>query len=342
MADDDGRPVTLQDVATAAGVSLATASRAINGSTRRVRADLHAKVLEAAERLEYRANPQAQAMARGRASVIGLLVHDIADPYFSAIASGVIAEAERHGLLVTLASTERSAERELAHLAALRAQRPRGVIVAGSRQADPAALARFGAELDAFIRSGGRVALVSQDVLDVPTVALENRAGGHDLAVRLVELGYRRFAVLATEPWLVTSNERAEGFTEGLATAGDGEVAANAVGEFTRDGGYAAMSALLGRLDEFDCVVAVNDVMAVGAMAALREHGLRLPDDVAVAGFDDITTLRDVTPTLTTVRFPLVEVGAAAMAMVLGAEEEPRVRHVPGEVVVRESTPPVA
>jgi len=100
--------VTLQQVADAAGVSLATASRAINGSSRTVRQDLRDLVLATATRLSYSANAQAQAMARGRTNVVGLLVHDIADPYFSSIAAGVIGAAEAHGLLVTVGSTSRN------------------------------------------------------------------------------------------------------------------------------------------------------------------------------------------------------------------------------------------
>lgn len=340
MSVSTGRPVTLQDVADAAGVSLATASRAINGSARRVKEPLRQQVLEAAERLGYQPNLQAQAVARGRASMIGLLLHDIADPYFAEIAAGVSQEAERHGLLVTLASTQRSYEREIAHLAGLRAQRAQGVILAGSRLDDAGLNARLASEIELFRRSGGRVTLVSQDVLEADTVRLENREGGLALARALVDLGYRRFAFLAAPQELLTSTERLEGFREGLETAGAGALVASAVAEFTRDGGFEAMTEILAGGEHVDCVVAANDVMAVGAMSAMRARGVRPAEDLAVAGFDDIATLRDLSPALTTVRFPLVEVGRRAMAMLLDKVETARVHRVPGEVVVRESTPP--
>jgi LacI family transcriptional regulator len=103
------------------------------------------------------------------------------------------------------------------------------------------------------------------------------------------------------------------------------------------------MNALLDRGTEATCVFAVNDVMAVGAMAALRDRGVALPSGMAVAGFDDIATLRDVTPALTTVRLPLEQLGADALEMVLQEPaDQPRVRRVRGEVVIRESTPPRA
>src|SRR5690606_5948009 len=128
-----GASVTLLDVAKAAGVSLATASRALNGSTRRVRPDLQERVLAAAEALHYSANAQAQAMARGRTNIVGLVLSDVADPYFSSIAAGAIRAAEEEHLVVTMTCTFGREERELDYLAALRGQRARAVIIVGSR-----------------------------------------------------------------------------------------------------------------------------------------------------------------------------------------------------------------
>lgn len=335
------RAYTLQDVAHAAGVSVATASRALNGSTRRVRGDLRERVLAAADSLDYSANAQAQAMARGRTNVVGLVVHDIADPYFSTIAASVMSAADKHRLLVTIASTGRRPERELEYVAALRGQRARAVILAGSRTDDSTHLQRLRAELATFEGAGGRVALISQNRLPVDTVLVENRAGARNLATELVGLGYRRFAVLAGPRWLLTARDRSSGFREGLARSGVAVSPADIIHEeFTRDGGYAAMSSLLDRGPDATCVFAVNDVMAVGAMAALRDRGLRMPRDMAVAGFDDIWTLRDVTPALTTVRLPLDTVGDVALELVtLAQADRPRLRRIKGEVVLRASTP---
>ena len=338
-----GASVTLLDVARAAGVSLATASRALNGSTRRVRPDLQERVLAAADALQYTANAQAQAMARGRTDIVGLVLGDVADPYFSSIAAGAIRAAEEHRLVVTMACTFGRQERELDYLAALRSQRARAVIVVGSRVQDPALNARLAAEVRAFEQGGGRIAFISQRRIPADTVVLENRAGARALAEALCGLGYRKFAVLAGRADLLTARDRSMGFREGAARAGV-EIASAAVvhGGFTRDGGYAAMHELLDRGVDAGCVFAVNDVMAVGAMAALRERGIALPSEMAVAGFDDIANLRDITPALTTVRLPLEKLGTWALEMVLEPPgEQPRVRRVRGEVVLRESTPPV-
>lgn len=338
--------VTLQDVAREAGVSLATASRAINGSTRTVRKGLRDQVQAAATRLNYTPNAQAQAVARGRTNVVGLVVHDIADPYFSSIAAGVMQAAEEHQLLVNIGSTVRRPERELDYLAALRGQRGRAAILAGSRVDDARLQEALHNELRLFRESGGHVVAIGQQRLPVDTVVIENRSGARALAGQLAELGYRRFGVLAGPRNLLTARDRLEGFKSGLLKAGVPAPARVVRGDFTRDGGYAAMLELLASETELDCVFAVNDVMAVGAMAACRDRGLTLPRDLALAGFDDIVTLRDAYPALTTVRLPLEEVGRAALELVLTAEEgaaqesaTPRKRRISGEVVLRASTP---
>ncbi len=335
--------VTLAQVARAAGVSLATASRALNGSPgRTVGPELAARVISAATALGYSVNANAQAMARGTTTTVGLVVHDIADPYAAAIASGVMAAAAEHGLIVTIASTLSDPELELRHLQALLRQRARAVILAGSRFADPEVTAATTAMLSAITAGGGHVAAIGQDRLGCSTLAVGNVDGARRLARTLHTLGYRRFAVLAGPEQLVTSEDRLAGFREGLADYGIDLPPENVVGaQYTRDGGYVAMTELLDRGLEVDAVFAVNDVMAVGAMAALREQGHRVPQDLALAGFDDIATLRDVAPPLTTVRIPLVGMGRQALELALMPDpaEGPVVRPVPGEVVVRASTP---
>lgn len=278
-------------------------------------------------------------MARGRTSIVGMIVHDISDPYFSSIAAGAAEVAEAHGLMVTLSCTRSVADRELAHVAALHVQRARAIVVAGSLTTDPADRGRLADALARFESTGGRCALISQPRLDVDTVSCANRAGARALAEQLVGLGHRRFAVVAGPAVLLTVQDRVRGFREGLRRAGGDVVAGGlAHGAFTRDGGYSAMAALLDAGVVPDCVFAVNDLMAVGALAALRERGLGV-DRVGVAGFDDIAMLRDITPSLTTVRLPLEELGAAAMDMALQPRaDSPRRRTVTGSVELRDST----
>src|SRR3954452_14541824 len=334
-------PARLTEVAGRAGVSLATASRVLNGSDRTVSAHNRERVLAAAADLGYRANLQAQAVARGASNIVGLIVQDLADPYFSTISDGVMRLCERRGLVVVLASTRRDPEREIGYVEVLRSQRARAIIIVGSRTTDRAQIARLTKELAGYVESGGRVACVSQNRLKTNTVLVQNQAGARDPAGELSKLGHRRFAVLAGPADLLTARERMTGFHDGLTRAGIPAGHIQVVhGPFTRDGGYAAAQQLAAEGLSATCVFACTDVMAVGAMAAFRDHGLRVPEDVSVAGFDDIRTLRDLFPPLTTVRLDLEELGvrAAVLALDSGPDQPARVVRARGQVVLRAST----
>jgi LacI family transcriptional regulator len=327
---------TLYDVAREAGVSLATASRVLNGSIRVVNEQYRERVVAAAARLGYTPNLSAQAVAKGASSTVALLVSDIADPYFSAIAAGVIRAAGDRGLIVTMAVTERNARREMELVRVLRGQRPRAIVLAGSRFTDEAERLGLIAELQSFVDMGGRVALISQTELPFDTVAIDNTGGAAALAAELIGLGYRGFAILAGPANLATARERESAFSASLPYPPP--VVRH--GEFTRDGGYASMISLVDAgLDGIDAVFAVNDVMAVGAMAALRDRGIDVPGRIAVAGFDDVSIAADMNPPLTTVHIDLEAAGTAAIALALGDPHAPAVTEVTAHVVVRASTP---
>lgn len=336
--------VTLQDVADRAGVSLTTASRVVSEGPRRVGQQMVNRVNRAVAELGYTANLQARAVATGQSSTIGVVVHDIADPYFSTIAAGLIEVAYSRQLLVCLSSTSAAEPGEREYVSLMRAQRARAVILVGSRSDDAAARAGLTDEIEAFRRADGRVVCVGQDLLGVDTIMPENTAGAESLAQALVAQGHRSFAVLAGPRGLLTARDRLTGFAAGLQSWSVSLDQRDIIyGAFTRDGGYEAMSTVLAAGGPLpDCVFAVTDVMAVGALARLRAEGLSVPADIAVAGFDDIVTLRDVYPPLTTVRLPLKTMGEMAANLVLGdpGAGRPRVIPVPGEVVLRESTNP--
>lgn len=342
-----GGPATLADVARLAGVSLATASRVLNGGTRTPSEDSRQRVLAAAGRLRYSPNAAAQATARGRTNVVGLIVQDISDPYFTSIAAGAMRAADEFGAVTTIADTRHESEREARLIAALQQQRARAIIIVGSRTTLADAERGIRLAIGDFAAAGGRVVLISQKQHDADTIVIENRAGARALAQALAKLGYKRFAVIGGPPELRTAADRLRGFRDGLSRAGltlpEGRLVTT---DFTRDGGYAGARALLqaGALPE--CVFAVNDVMAVGAMAAFRDHGLSLPADLAIAGFDDIQMLRDIVPALTTVRIPLEDLGAEAVRMALdesgGGQPGARTRRIACQVIMRDSTPPRA
>ncbi|HEY1626305.1 MAG TPA: LacI family DNA-binding transcriptional regulator [Streptosporangiaceae bacterium] len=336
--------VTLQDVADRAGVSLTTASRVVNEGARRVGPVMTDRVNRAVAELGYMANLQARAVATGHSAMVGVTVHNIDDPYFSSIAAGLIDATRTRQLLVCISSTAHGEAGECQYVSLMRGQLARAVVLIGSRSDDQRAREALRAEVSAFVSAGGRAVCVGQDMLGVDTIMPENRAGAMALARSLVALGHRSFAVLAGPRDVLTAKDRTDGFRAGLR-AWSVELNPRWVvaGAFTRDGGYEAMSAVLASGPARpDCVFAVNDVMAVGALARLRAEGISVPDDIAVAGFDDIHTLRDVYPPLTTVRLPLKRMGEMAANLVLSEDgrDRPRIIPVPGEVILRESTLP--
>ena len=345
--------VTLQQVATLAGVSLATASRVLNRSSRHPREDITERVRAAAEQLGYVPNAQAQALARSSTALVGLVVHDIDDPYFATIAAGVQATAQAEGKQTLLACTNRDPDLECAAIESFAAHRTEAIVLAGSRRSAPAsATERLLALCTAYEQNGGRVALVGQPLPGFSAVVPENRTGARQLVRELVHAGHRRFVVVAGPRWLRTSADRADAFEAevrkhakdlGTDAAHGVELLPRVDTDFTRDGAYAGAVDLLGRVDLDDarplCILAVSDVMALGVLAACRDRGVPVPGAVGVAGFDDIKTLRDTTPSLTTVHLDLHGMGTAAARLALAAPDE-GASVVPFEasVVLRDST----
>lgn len=334
-----GAAPTLHDVAREAGVSLATASRVLNGSERKVAESFREKVEQAAAALGYTANVSAQATARGTSPVIALLVADIADPYFGLIAAGVARGADEHGLVVTISITERDPAREARIVRALRGQRPQGLIIAASRTSG-ATDADTAAELDDFARFGSRVVTFGARVGGNRRIDIDNRGGAEELGRRMAALGYRSAIALAAAPGILTSDERLAGFRQGFE-AGGGAIDRVLRGDFRRESGAESMTAALAEgVDAGTLVFGMSDVIAIGAMSAIREAGREVGTDIAVCGFDDVPSSSDVTPALTTVRVPLTEIGYQAFRATVDADWQQT--PLPLEVVVRSSTPEAA
>lgn len=330
--------VTLKQVAAEAEVSLATASRVLHRSGgREVRGALAERVQAAAERLGYVSNPHAQALARARSSTVGLIVHDVTDPYFAAIATGAMHAAHADGVMVMMAATFRDPELEIDYLGRLRAQGARGVLLAGSGSTDPAVSGRLADAITAFTREGGRVtAIGARPDAHVDAVVPDNVDGARQARAHLEALGHRRIGVVSGPGTLLTVRQRLEGLGDGLRTV---------EADFTREGGYEAATKLLAAHDGdgdggITALIALNDLMAAGVLAAARDAGRRVPEDLSVIGFDDLPFAADLSPALTTVRLPLRQMGERAMALLLADPDDasPRTVDVPVELVIRAST----
>jgi LacI family transcriptional regulator len=333
--------VTLADVARLAGVSPATVSRVINDSAKKVNEDLRERVLAAVAQLHYVPNAHAQNVARPRQSAVGVIVHDVSDPYFAEITRGLQRQAAAHGRLLVICNSYREPERELAYVALLRAQQVHALILAGSGYHDDAFTDRLNAELSAYQHSGGRVAVIGRHRLVGAAVLPANEDGAHALGLRLLGLGHRRVGVIAGPRLLTTTTDRLTGFRRAFDELGVPLPAERIIhADFTRDGGEAAAGTLLAANPDLTALIALNDSMAVGALSALRGQGVRVPEDISVTGFDDMPIARDVTPALTTVRLPLVEMGERAMALALGDDPGPRAEPAPATIAWRASCEP--
>jgi LacI family transcriptional regulator len=337
--------VTLQDVAVRAGVSQATASRVLNGSARIPGEGVADRVRAAARELGYTPNAQAQALARASTGLLGLVVHDIADPYFSSIVRGVQAAARTARKQVLLASTDRDFDIERESVSTFISHRADAIVLAGSRQSGD--LDRdLEAEFSRYRANGGRVVMIGQPLAFGSAVEPENYRGSAELADALIAEGHRRFAVIGGPGNIRTAVDRRNGFVDALGRRGLTPLV-EVSGNFTRDGGYSAARRLAAALEasgdddaEPVCVFAVTDVMAIGAIAAWREQGLSVPGDLCIAGFDDIPTLRDHVPSLSTVALPLEEIGVRAVELALRTDAATDDVHesVPGQVILRDST----
>ncbi|MDZ5622105.1 LacI family DNA-binding transcriptional regulator [Nocardioides bizhenqiangii] len=333
--------VRLQDVAEEAGVSIATASRSLSG-TAGVSESVAERVREVAQRMGYVVNVHARSLAAGTSRSVGLVVHEIGDPYFAEIASGVLRVGTREGLTVQICHSGRDPDRELEQIRMLVANRVGAIIIAGSGFVDPALQAAAKRDLQAYRDQGGRVAVIGRHHLGVDAVLPENVKGGRAIADHLIGLGHRRIAVATGSTALTTIADRLAGVEEACAEAGisfaDVPVV---VAEFTREGGKLAAEEILRDHPDVTAVLSLNDDMAIGVLSVLRARGVAVPERMSVSGFDDVAVAGDLAPSLTTIRLPMVTMGELALELALKAPgNRPRRRSAGHELVVRDSTAP--
>lgn len=332
-----GRPPTLNEVARAAGVSRATASRAINGLPH-VSPAAQRAVAEAVQRLGYRTNPVARSLATQRSGAIALVVSEpgdfvVSDPFFARVLRGISAGLANSGLqLALLMAQEQYGEGASEHF--LREGRVDGVLLVSLHGGDPLPGQLVAAGLP-LVLAGRPLAR-----LDVPYVDADNFNGAGAAARHLVEAGCRRVGTIAGPRDMAVGIDRLSGWRRGMSAAG---LATDAVahGDFTLEGGARAMRRLLDDHPELDGVFVASDLMAVGALQTLREAGVRVPTDLAVVGFDDADVAATSAPPLTTVRQPIEELGQTIawrlLGQLAGDRDLPPSILLPTELVRRES-----
>lgn len=317
---------TIKDVARAAGVSTATVSRVFNDHAV-VRADTRRQVREAAARLNYWPNAVARSLITNRTHTVGLLLPELHGEFFSSVIRGIDLASRREGLHL-LVSSSHADTHEL--VTALRSMRGRidGLIVMAPDVDAPAAIRASAGSVPIVLLDPG----AGRDGYE--TLAIANHEGAYAMVRHLMGLGHRRIATVTGPERNIDARERLNGYRAALRDGG-GEVSARLEfpGDFSEPSGYRAGRELLAIEPRPTAVFVGNDYMAVGVLRAVHEAGLRVPEDVAVAGFDNIEMARYLDPPLTTVHVDTFHLGERAVRMLLRAtrsgkaETPPRHHH---------------
>ncbi|TVY08470.1 LacI family DNA-binding transcriptional regulator [Paenibacillus cremeus] len=294
---------TIYDVAEAAGVSIATVSKVING-TGRISDKTRKHVLDVMEELKYKPSMVASALTGKSTFTIGLTIPDLANPFFAEIARAVEDRGHEYGFNVFICSTDNDPEKEVKYFSLLTQKRVDGIIIASRTQKD-----QF---LKRLIQHQIPIAMIAREMptLAVDTVMVDDFLGGYQAGSHLIELGHRRIAMIAEDMSEMSSRERVRGCRQAMLDAKvEPDEALIVVGGFAVESGKAAMDRLLEQDHKPTAVFACNDVLAIGAIQSARQHGLQVPKELSVIGFDNTVLATIVDPPLTTIAQPIQDIG---------------------------------
>ena len=331
-------PATIRDVARAAGVSVATVSRAMNGIDK-VLPETKRRVLDAAQLLRFTPSGAARSLITRRTDTIGALLPDLHGEYFSELIRGIDQAARASGLHLLVSSSHGNADEAAAALRAMNG-RVDGLLMMSPHVDSDFLAHNLPRNLPAVLVNTGT------DLTDQVRFVVDNFGGAKAMTRHLAAAGRERIAFIGGPPGNDEAQERQRGYRAGLR-AGTREILLD--GDFTEASGHAAGQRIAQMASRPRAVFAANDMMAIGCLAALAEAGLQVPDDIALGGFDDIPIARYVTPTLTTIRVPIAALGAAALDALVKTIKQPTptspyMTVLPVELVVRGScgdgTPP--
>jgi LacI family transcriptional regulator len=337
------RPATLRDVAAAARVHPATASRALNPETRiLVSEDTARRVAAAAAKLGYRPNPVARSLRTRRSHTVGVIIPDLNNPLFPPIVRGLEDKLAAAGYVALIGNTDADATRERMLFEQMRARHVDGFVLATATLHDQMLAEAARADLPVVLMNR-----LSPDY-SFPSVSVDNEQGARMAVSHLAKLGHTRIAHIAGPQEASTGLSRLRGFRDGMTQHGH-EVNEDLIVYATRytvEEGTRCCKELLARHQDtgFTAIAAANDMLAVGCYAALEQTDLECPEDLSVMGFNDMPFIDRLRPPLTTVRFPHYQLGTEAAQLILeritGNEGPVKILYLAPELVVRGSTAP--
>ena len=320
------KQTTIREVAARAGVSPSTVSRVLNGNDAdHMRPETKERVLLAMKELDYTPVKAAQSLRRQRTEVIGILVPDISNPFFSLLARGAGSVAFEEGYSTLICDSNHSVEKESRYLETLLAEQVEGIVFIPVGQPNMEKVNRL-------LRRGVRIVVADRRVEGLPSVEANNHAGSRELTKYVLSLGHRKIAYIAGPEEVSTAQDRLAGFREAMKEA-DVEPVGVWYGNFTYEGGYQQAQEICHSY-KVSAIMAANDLMAIGAIRSLENLGLNVPGEIGVTGFDYVLLAELFKPRLTSVRVPCFEIGStAAMKLIKGESQENQqlpVRVVPG------------
>lgn len=334
--------VTILDVARAAGVSTATVSRVVNDTDYPVSARSRERVIDAVQQLGYMPNHLAKGLLKRRTDTIGLVIPDISNPFYPEVARGVEDVASAGDRAVVLCNTDYDVTRTQESLRVLLKRRVDGLIVAFGTSAFTDGWGIVD-QLDTKVVVVGR-----QEGLPYPSVSVDNVANGHEAGSFLLDLGHTEIGFLAGPLRSLGVRDRLAGFQQAMkdhSVVWDRDRLLAEAPETGERAGYTLAQQLLRRPQRPTCVLAFNDRMAIGAIAAIHDAGLDVPGDVSVMGCDDIEPASYARPELTTISRQAYQIGAAAMTMLGNLLDQDDYQAedlvLPTRLVVRASTAPL-
>mgnify|MGYP001197175709 CR=1 FL=1 len=336
---------TIIDVARQAGVSPTTVSRVLNNDPHAVGAETRERVLKVVQELNFTPNPLAKGLLGVATHLIGVIVGDASDPYYANIVKGISDTAQNEGYLTIVCNTDRDPQIELRFLNAILHYSADGIVFASGGSVLPDHQEQFQEIVETLkLRNVPVVALGNRD-LNVPQVSIDDVQAAQDMTEYLIELGHRRIGFILGPTGMITSQRRFEGYRRTLEKHGIPYNPSLVMeGDFTFESGLQAANQLVDQNPMVTAVFASNDREALGCLFGLKQKGVSVPDQVSIAGFDDIEMLQFVSPSVSTVRVPMYEIGAMGIKQLLKAkttkEADSKNVYLPHSLVIRESTVP--
>ena len=302
---------TMKEVAKLAEVSVATVSRVLNNKPN-VSPELRSRVLQAVEKLNYKRNRVARSLRAKTSLIIGLVISDIQNPFFTSVVRGVEDVAYAHGYTLLLCNSDEDPTKERLYIDIMLAERVAGVIISPVAEVDNYS--------SVLLQAGVPVVAMDRRMrdLEVDTVVINNVEGVYQAVGHLIEQGHRRIGFIGGPTRTTTGRERQEGYQKALAEHGlDLEQGLVKIGDFKQDSGYQMTCELLEMDDPPTAVFTANNLMTLGALNAIHEKKLSIPQEVAIVGFDDMSWAQSLAPPLTAVAQPTYELGRTAADLLL-------------------------